>query len=1373
MKTKFRTVLVFLGLSLMATFSWAGTMYASDDSRVDPAVKSKVLSTFGGLPLHFVANSGQLHESIFYYAKSNGPTIFCTDSGLMLGFAEGNISLKFAGERPIEPKARLEFYGKVNYFIGDDPSLWRTGIPAFAEIFYQDVFPGIDVVYSGDHGSLKYTFYLAPGSNPRNIQMVYEGVDDVRVDEKTGELVVETTYGELRDAAPVAYQVVNGVRNAVEVSFSVGNDKSVGFAVGDYNPDSMLILDPGYSTYLGGSDAEYAYDIAVDGSGNAYVTGYTQSSNFFTSVGAYQGTLSGVSDAFVTKFSSSGTLLYSTYFGGNGADQAVSISLDGSGNAYIGGITGSSNLPNVNAYDTTLGGNSDAFVAKLSSSGGSLLYCTYLGGVADYELIRGIKLYGTGNAYVIGSTNSSDFPRVSAYQSSYGGGQADAFVSIIDTTESGSASLVYSTYLGGNDLDEGYDIDVDSSGNFYATGRTKSSNFPNVSAYQSSPGGGIDAFLTKFSSSGGTLVYSTYLGKAGDDLSNSIAVDASQDVYLAGYTTSSNFPAVNAYKGTLSGIYDAFVAKFSSTGATLLYSTYLGGNSTDFGYAVAVDSSENAYVTGATSSTNFPVKGVHSGAISPSTAEVSGSSVQSNASTTYSDLFGFPSLIDEYEIDYGGGQDCFATKIDTTQSGTNSLVYSTYLGGNNTDQGWGIGLDGSDNVYIAGYTKSTNFPTLNAHQDTSDTTNGNAFVTSFAPTVTLTSPNGGEAWRGGSSQEITWENWGLGVDHVRLLYSTDGGSSFPPGNTIAVISTAENDGSHTWSVPVLDTDMARVRVAAEDSSNNVLAEDDSDGNFTIDSTAPETTVSSLDGTPGDDDWFTSDVDVELSATDNLSGVMQTLYKENGGEWTIYPSGGFTVTDSATVYYKSEDNVGNEETEKSQEVKIDKTAPPTPVVTDDGDYTGSETELHASWESVDPESGIAEFKYAIGDTQGGNNIVDWTSVGTDTEVTAMGLTLTVGETYYFSVQAENNAGLLSNIGYSNGIEVISAVYVPDDYSTIQDAIDGADPGDTVIVKDNTYTGPGNVDLDFGGKAITVRSENGPGGCIIDCEETPGTRGFYFYSGETSSSVVIGFTIQGGRAIGGWPDNSGGGILCSSSSPTIRGNVITGNSATMGGGIACVSASPAIEGNIITGNSASSDGGGIYLSDSSATLKNNLIIGNNGDLGGAFYCADNSSLTVVSNTIADNVSDTAGGNYYYDNSSATLINTILWNNGPQEVWFSGSGNPCSIDISYSDIKGGQAGIVTNSNGTVTWGTGNMDEDPMFASYSLSDFSPCIGAGFMTLDVPTTDIVGVTRPTPSVSDPDIGAYENSRAEPGYIDLTSPDGSETWRGGSSHDIT
>jgi parallel beta-helix repeat protein len=501
--------------------------------------------------------------------------------------------------------------------------------------------------------------------------------------------------------------------------------------------------------------------------------------------------------------------------------------------------------------------------------------------------------------------------------------------------------------------------------------------------------------------------------------------------------------------------------------------------------------------------------------------------------------------------------------------------------------------------------------------------------------------------------------------------------------------------------------------------------------------------------------------------------MQTWYKVNGGEWTLYPSGGFTVTNSATIYYKSEDNVGNVENEESQEIKIDKTAPSTPVVTDDGDYTNSKTELHASWESVDPESGVAEFKYAIGDTQGGNNIVDWTSVGTDTEVTAMGLTLTVGETYYFSVQAENNAGLLSNIGYSNGIEVISAVYVPDDYSTIQEAIDEADPGDTVIVKDDTYTGSGNVDLDFGGKAITVRSENGPASCIIDCEETPGTRGFYFHSGETSSSVVIGFTIQGGRAIGSWPINSGGGILCSSSSPIIRGNVITGNSATMGGGIACVSASPAIEGNIITGNSASSDGGGIYLSDSSATMKNNLVTGNSSDFGGAFYCADNSSFTVVSNTIADNVSNTAGGTYYYDNSSATLVNTILWNNSPQEVWFSGSGNPCSISISYSDIKGGESGIVTNSNGTVTWGTGNIDEDPLFASYSLSDFSPCIGAGVMTPDVPTTDIGGVARPTPPASNPDMGAYENSRSEPGYIDLTSPDGSEVWCGGASHDIT
>ncbi len=325
-----------------------------------------------------------------------------------------------------------------------------------------------------------------------------------------------------------------------------------------------------------------------------------------------------------------------------------------------------------------------------------------------------------------------------------------------------------------------------------------------------------------------------------------------------------------------------------------------------------------------------------------------------------------------------------------------------------------------------------------------------------------------------------------------------------------------------------------------------------------------------------------------------------------------------------------------------------------------------------------------------------------------------------------------------------------IYVPDDYSTIQAAIDAAViDGDIVIVRDNTYTGTENVNLDFGGRAITVRSENGPEGCIIDCQNISGTRGFYFHSGEGVNSILDGFTIRRGKATGIWPDYAGGGIHCSYSSPTIRNNIITENSADLGAGIWCYYSSPAIEGNIITDNTASYDGGGIHLRYSSATLKNNVITDNTSNLGAGIYCAYDCSLTVVSNTIAGNT-NTRGSVYLWENSSVTLVNTILWNDSPQEVWFRPDGAPCSISISYSDIKGGEEGIDTNGNGTVSWGAKNIDKNPQFAGYKLSDFSPCIGAGVMIPGVPTTDIEGTARPTPPISYPDIGAYENSRAEP-----------------------
>jgi len=358
-------------------------------------------------------------------------------------------------------------------------------------------------------------------------------------------------------------------------------------------------------------------------------------------------------------------------------------------------------------------------------------------------------------------------------------------------------------------------------------------------------------------------------------------------------------------------------------------------------------------------------------------------------------------------------------------------------------------------------------------------------------------------------------------------------------------------------------------------------------------------------------------------------------------------------------------------------------------------------------------------------------------------------------------------LIASIAWSEIIRV------PDDYPTIQQGIDAAVDGDTVLVADGTYTGDGNRDIDFNGKKITLKSENGAENCIIDCqssEEDP-HRGFYFHNGEDSISVVDGFTIKNG---GKWTFE-GGGIYCSGSSPTITNNIIinslhcghggaiicqvnssptiannriSGNSAAFGGGISCLQSSPTIIGNIITDNSGT--GGGIYLTSSSGTITNNIIANNSGSNGAGIHCSVSSSAIITNNTIVNNSADYYGGGiYYFKDSSSTVLNTILWGNSPQEIYFSGENDPNTITISYSDIQGGQSGIVTNNNGTVNWLDGNIDANPLFGNpysgldYDLKPGSPCINAGTSS-GAPSTDIVG--RPRPSGSGVDIGAYEQN---------------------------
>ena len=665
---------------------------------------STAIQKMNQMPLTFTKNMGQWDERVLFRASAGGATMWFSKEGITYQFTRridkngtnpmkgldshmrGNdtepdsveqlvLTAKFVGANPnpeVVAEGLIDY--KCNYFLGNDPAKWHTDVPNFEAITLKDIYPNIDLRYSGDgNGQAAYEFVTAPGADIAQIKVEYEGAEETSTD-ADGRLILKTKWGDVLAAIKMpTNDILSG-----EVSFSKLSEMAIGFETDRSTQRALGTLSVvlSYSTYLGGGNWDYGSGIAVDSSGNAYVAGQTVSSDFPT-LNPYQ-TYQGPGDAFVTKLSNSGnSLIYSTYLGGGDYDIGHGIAVDGSGNAYVTGATASSNFPTLNPYQTHQGptGYWDVFVTKLSSSG-SLIYSTYLGGGSS-DWGQSIAVDGSGNAYVTGYTTSSNFPTLNAYQSTFQG-VYDVFVTKLSSYGN---SLIYSTYLGGSGEDDGFGIAVDGSGYAYLTGITGSFDFPTLNpfqTYQDDPSGWADAFVTKLSSLGSSLIYSTYLGGLGLDHGFGIAVDGSGNAFVTGCTYSSDFPTENAYDTSYNGgtyYGDAFVTKLSSPGNSLIYSTYLGGGSDDQGNGIAVDGSGNAYVTGLTNSSNFPTL---------------------NPFHTFQD-----------------GADVFVTKIS---SSGNSLIYSTYLGGGNGDYGFGIAIDGSGNAYVTGTTWSSDFPTLDPYQ---------------------------------------------------------------------------------------------------------------------------------------------------------------------------------------------------------------------------------------------------------------------------------------------------------------------------------------------------------------------------------------------------------------------------------------------------------------------------------------------------------------------------------------------------------------------------------------------------------------------------------------------------------------------------------
>jgi hypothetical protein len=637
-------------------------------------------------PLSFVPNRGQVDEPVRYYAHASGFAAYFTAAGVTFDLRKGargaalELSFVGAGRNPAITAARPA-PGTANYFTGDRR---YTSLPTFTELRYHDVWPGIDVAFRSQHGQLKYEFHVRAGAEPSDIRLAYAGADSIAVG-PTGALAVGNHAGTLRDAAPIAKQGRSGVASR----YTVAGD-SYGFALGPYDRSRPLLIDPGleYSTFLGGVDPDGASHVAVDGAGNGYVSGFTSSAGFPTSPGAYDTTIGGQRDSFLTKLSPTGQIVYSTYLGGTGVDDWSMVAVDGAGNAYVAGDTRSSDFPTTPGTDHSLGGSADAFVAKIDPTGGGLVYSTYLGG-GELENVRGLAIDAAGHAYVTGQTASSDFPGTSGgpQPGQPVAGGIDGYVARLSPT---GRSVDWATYLGGRFFEAPSDVAVDELGNAYVTGQTDSSDFPTTpGAYDATRGAFEDGFVTKIDAAGTAYDYSTLLGGDNIDTPTAIAVDGGGNAYVTG-SGGADWPTTpGAFDRGLAGFPDAFITKLNPSGGALVYSTFLGARGGGQGTGpedIALDGSNQAFVTGSTGR---------------------------NVPTT-------PGAVDTTRA----GVDAIVMGVNAAGS---ALVFGTYLGGSSHDFAQGIGLAGNRAV-VAGSTGSSDFPVTPGAPQTSAGSLEDAFV---------------------------------------------------------------------------------------------------------------------------------------------------------------------------------------------------------------------------------------------------------------------------------------------------------------------------------------------------------------------------------------------------------------------------------------------------------------------------------------------------------------------------------------------------------------------------------------------------------------------------------------------------------------------
>lgn len=632
---------------VLATLGPTAAGLAAAAASVPTVVDKAVLMTrFDAAPLAFERNMGQTDASVAYLARGANYQVFLSGPNATLKFMGRASTVKASAPNvsavrvrwlhadrdalatALDPQA-----ARAHYFRGGDKPLALADVETFGRVRYSAVYPGIDLIYYATQGQLEYDLVVAPGADADRVRFALDGGARSSFD-RTGNLLVHTRAGDAMLHRPSVYQMVDGQRHAVEAHYVREAQGSYRIALAPYNRNLPLVIDPvlSYGTYLGGATGgNEAYAIAVDASGSAYVTGWTNATDFPV-VSAYKTALSGAgdSDVFITKFNPAGTaLVYSTYIGATPARKSTTaqhgtaIAVDASGAAYVTGVTNASNYPTTTgAYQLGVTGGG-AFVTKLTPAGSALSYSTYVLSATPTS----IAVDASGNAYITGTANASFLATAGAFQTAYRSTGTSAFVASLNATGTG---MRYATFLGGSGTDAGAGIAVDSAGYAVVAGSTTSANLPTtVGAYQTTLQGESDGFVAKLNPAGSGLVFSTYFGGSLNDHINGVALDATGAVYIVGETYSANLPLRNAFQPVKSGrnlwnstLGDAFVAKLFSGGDALAYGSFLGGEvcSTpcqpvfgqaetqgDIGQAIALDASGHAYVTGKAQSFLFPL----------------------------------------------------------------------------------------------------------------------------------------------------------------------------------------------------------------------------------------------------------------------------------------------------------------------------------------------------------------------------------------------------------------------------------------------------------------------------------------------------------------------------------------------------------------------------------------------------------------------------------------------------------------------------------------------------------------------------------------------------------------------------------------------